>query len=158
MIADKHDLYGMVADMNVEEILSHEDMGEYLARWRAEMIKRLDKVFEEVEQGTAHTNLYVRDRYHNTVHRIGDDVHDHLYVDDDGTVHFENMQNGDGCIGYNSLERTTIGEKYPNVEWENGRDKELCYGYEFVPCNLDCQYCKKKCPWDIIAEQSTKKE
>ena len=42
-------------------------------------------------------DLFVRDKITGEVHRVGEDVHDGLWVDDNGTVHYHNMQNGDGC-------------------------------------------------------------
>ena len=61
-------------------------------------------------------DIYVRDKYTGRIHRVGDDVHDSLWVDRKGTLHYFNMQNGDGCTGYHSV----------------NRDKEEC-GFEFVP-------------------------
>ena len=61
-------------------------------------------------------DIYVRDKYTGRIHRIGDDVHDELWVDRNGTLHYLNMQNGDGCTGYHSV----------------NQDKEEC-GFEFVP-------------------------
>lgn len=71
------------------------------------------------------TNLYVRDKYQNLIHRVGDDPHDQLWVDIDGTVHYFNMQCGDGCRGYHS-----INEKKLSLR---GREDEYECGYEFVP-------------------------
>lgn len=78
------------------------------------------------------TNLYIRDKYSGSVHRVGDNVHDMLYVDDEGTVHYCNMQNGDGCVGYKSVNRETLAQRYPDTDWKSRRE-ELVYGYEFVP-------------------------
>ena len=78
------------------------------------------------------TDLYIRDKYSGRIHRIGDDPHDCLIVDEKGTVHYNNLQNGDGCIAYKSVNRKTIAEKYPDRDWGKRAD-ELVYGYEFVP-------------------------
>ena len=78
------------------------------------------------------TNLYVRDKYSGTIHRIGNDPHDMLYVDNYGTVHYQNLQNGDGCIGAMSVNRKTLGEEHPEIDWRN-RATEYVDGYEFVP-------------------------
>jgi len=156
-ILNKHGIYGLIGDVNMEEILSHikdGDLDRWLSNWRAEMVKTADKIFEDVEEGTFHTNIYVRDRYSGTVHRVGEDVHDRLSVDENGTVHYENMQNGEGCIGFESLKKETIGEKYPDIEWENGRGEELCYGYEFVPCPKECEYCQLTCPWKMCLTEN----
>lgn len=80
------------------------------------------------------TDLFIRDKYSGSIHRIGDDPHDSLYVDEDGTVHYYNLQNGDGCTGYRSLNRTTLGEKYKGTGKFKGRENEYIEGYEFVPC------------------------
>ena len=81
------------------------------------------------------TNLYIRDKYSGRIHRIGDNRHDMLYVDEKGTVHYQNFQNGDGCAGYKSVNRETLKDKYPDRGW---KDRENVYvnGYEFVP-NMD---------------------
>lgn len=78
------------------------------------------------------TDLYIRDKYSGTIHRIGDDVHDCLSVDEHGTVHYHNLQNGDGCIGYKSVNRENLADKYPDKDWGK-RSGEFTSGYEFVP-------------------------
>lgn len=42
--------------------------------------------------------LYVRDRTNGKVHRVGDDCHDHLCVDENGIVQYVNLKNGDGTL------------------------------------------------------------
>lgn len=42
-------------------------------------------------------DLYVRDKYSGTIHRIGDDPHDHLTINEQGQLCYFNLQNGDGC-------------------------------------------------------------
>ena len=81
------------------------------------------------------TDLYIRDKYRNTIHRIGDNPHDCLAVDENGTIHYRNLQNGDGCIGYMSVNRETLADKYPDKNWGE-RAGEFTSGYEFVP-NMD---------------------
>ena len=68
------------------------------------------------------TDIYVRDKYSGKIHRVGDNVHDELWVDEAGTLHYFNMQNGDGCAAYKSIneDKDTNGEGYK-------------FGYEFVP-------------------------
>ena len=61
-------------------------------------------------------DLYIKDKSTGKIHMIGRDVHDGLWVDNNGTVHYMNLQNGDGCGA-------------------NSRNDELA-GYEFVPS--DC--------------------
>lgn len=43
------------------------------------------------------TDLYIRDKHSGLVHRIGDDGHDMLIIGRDGQLHYQNLQNGDGC-------------------------------------------------------------
>lgn len=81
------------------------------------------------------TDLYIRDKYGGRIHRIGDNQHDMLYVDEEGTVHYRNLQNGDGCAGYKSVNRETLKDKYSDRKW-NSRENEYVEGYEFVP-NMD---------------------
>lgn len=42
-------------------------------------------------------DLYVRDKSTGKIHKVGSDMHDGLWVDSNGTVHYQNLQNGDGC-------------------------------------------------------------
>lgn len=60
-------------------------------------------------------DFYVKDKVDGSVHRVGDDRHDSIWVDSNGTLHYQNLQNGDGCSS--------------NSHYD---DKQ---GYEFVPCN-----------------------
>ena len=92
-------------------------------------------------------NLYVRDKYHNTIHRVGDNPHDCLSVDKDGTIHYHNLQNGDGCIGYMSVNNETLADKYPDRGWGE-RAREYTSGYEFVPNEDEYGY-----PYDPTVDQ-----
>lgn len=85
------------------------------------------------------TDLWIRNKYSGAVHRIGDDPHDCLYVDDEGTVHYENLQCGDGCEGYKSVNRETLSDIHPDRDWGRRAD-EFTYGYEFVPNTDDYGY------------------
>ncbi len=54
--------------------------------------------------------LYVRDKETGSVHRVGDDPHDCLYVMN-GVVCYHNLQNGDGTGGgYEFVESGIYGE------------------------------------------------
>lgn len=64
-------------------------------------------------------DLYVRDRFSGEIHRIGDNQHDMLTIGEDGELHYQNLQNGDGC---------KTGENH------------LGAGYEFVPNEDDYGY------------------
>lgn len=44
-------------------------------------------------------DLYIRDNSTGKVHRIGDNHHDCLWVDENGVVQYHNLQNGDGTKG-----------------------------------------------------------
>lgn len=76
--------------------------------------------------------IYVRDMPSGRIHRLGDDQHDSIYVDEGGSVHYHNLQNGDGCgpgsakaveedgYGYYFLE-SNFGEIYDEdlrKQWE----------------------------------------
>lgn len=84
------------------------------------------------KKGRTMTDLYIRDKYHGTVHRIGDDQHDCLTVDKEGTIHYLNLQCDDGCIGFKSVNRETLKDVHPEIDWGK-RANEFKYGYEFVP-------------------------
>lgn len=58
-------------------------------------------------------DFYVKDKKDGTIHRVGDDRHDSIWVDSDGTLHYYNLQNSDGCS-----------------KDSHNDDKQ---GYEFVP-------------------------
>ena len=62
------------------------------------------------------TDLYIRDKESGRIHKVGDECHDALWVDVDGTVHYSNLQNGDGCADYSQID--------PNA------------GYEFMPSDF----------------------
>lgn len=68
-------------------------------------------------------DIYIRDKYSGKIHRIGDDIHDSLWVDENGTLFYHNMQNGDGCMGYHSI----------NQDKTVDNPDEYQFGYEFVP-------------------------
>ena len=78
------------------------------------------------------TDLWIRDKYSGRIHKIGDNPHDCLTVDEEGTIHYHNLQCGDGCIGYKSVNKETLADKYPDMEWGE-RSGEYTSGYEFVP-------------------------
>ena len=56
-------------------------------------------------------DLWVRDKANGEIHRLGDDQHDGIWVSYDGTVHFSNLQNGDGC-GAHSLTDELAGYEF----------------------------------------------
>lgn len=42
-------------------------------------------------------DIYIRDKQTGLIHRVGDDQHDHLTINDKGELSYMNLQNGDGC-------------------------------------------------------------
>lgn len=51
--------------------------------------------------------LYVRDRDNGETHLVGSDPHDRLWVNADGLVQYENLQNGCGTLcGFSGLRGT----------------------------------------------------
>ena len=84
-------------------------------------------------------DLWIRDKYSGNVHKIGDDPHDCLMVDEEGTVHYYNLQCGDGCIGYQSVNRDTLSDEFPDTDWKE-RSTEFVHAFEFVPNINDYGY------------------
>lgn len=66
-----------------------------LADMAAERERRTKKLVEDYPWNL---RLYIRDKRSGKTHLVGSDVHDRLYVDGDGFVQYENMQNGDGTM------------------------------------------------------------
>lgn len=84
-------------------------------------------------------DLWIRDKYSGRIHKIGDDPHDCLVVDEEGTVHYLNLHNGDGCVGYKSVNKETLKDLFPQTDW-GSRENEFVYGFEFVPNTDDYGY------------------
>ena len=61
-------------------------------------------------------DFYVKDKSDGHIHKVGTDRHDSIWVDSEGTLHYQNLQNGDGC------------------SYKSAKDK--LQGYELVPS--DC--------------------
>lgn len=61
--------------------------------------------------------FWVRDKQSNVIHRVGDDQHDSVYVDHEGTLHYHNLQNGDGC-GEKSLINDGAGYEFCPMEYQ----------------------------------------
>lgn len=70
-------------------------------------------------------DLYIRDKQGGEIHRIGEDIHDELWVDDTGTVHYHNLQNGDGCGAYSHTDQEAGYEFLPSEPGEPGRFGEF---------------------------------
>ena len=66
-------------------------------------------------------DIYVRDKQSGRMHRVGDDIHDMLTINDDGQLCYHNLQNGDGCH---------TGDNICGYEFVPNQDE---YGYNCVP-------------------------
>ena len=72
------------------------------------------------------TDLYIRDKDSGRIHRVGDECHDGLWVDTSGTVHYFNLQNGDGCSDNSRMDKNA--------------------GYEFMPSDFgELMVCLSDC-------------
>ena len=67
----------------------------------------LHKIYDNIkklpEERSRTCDFYVKDKTSGQVHRVGSNVHDGIWVDGMGMLHYQNMQNGDGCSGYSAL-------------------------------------------------------
>lgn len=74
----------------------------------------------------SNTDLYIRDKTSGRVHRIGDDPHDSLWVDHKGTVHYMNLQCGDGAGPYSQLDQRAgfefVSSEYGVPDEENAME------------------------------------
>ena len=68
-------------------------------------------------------DLYIKDKATGEIRRIGDDVHDQMTIDENGELHYHNLQNGEGC-------RTGTGFIRSDYEFVPNTDM---YGYNFDP-------------------------
>ena len=68
-------------------------------------------------------DIYVRDKNSGKMHRVGDDIHDMLTINDKGQLCYHNLHNGDGC-------RT--GVDIGGYEFVPNEDD---YGFNCVPMN-----------------------
>lgn len=69
----------------------------------------------------SNTDIYVRDKQSGRIHRIGDDRHDNLCINNQGELEYMNLQNGDGC---------RIGHDMGGYEFVPNQD---CCGYNYDP-------------------------
>ncbi len=109
----------MIEDININEIKAHDSdvtLHSWIKSWRG----RMKTLVEQLPHNSL-CDLWIRDKSSGRVHKIGTNSHDMLSVDDNGTVRYHNLQNGDGCPGYRG-------------------DDEALYGYEFVPNQDDHGY------------------
>lgn len=78
--------------------------------------KAVDAIKNMPDERPGMCDFYVRDKQSGLIHRVGSDKHDSIWVDGAGMLHYQNMQNGNGCSGFS--------------KWDG-----MC-GYEFV--RSDC--------------------
>lgn len=71
--------------------------------------------------GGSLADLYIQDVYTGEIQRVGDDGHDMLTIDKHGMLHYQNLQNGDGC---------TLGGSAGGYRFIPNTDD---YGYSFDP-------------------------
>ena len=80
----------------------YDEHEEHVARCKISIDHTLGETWAQVEEKAIQTqraiDLYVRDRSNGLAHRVGDDHHDALYVDERGIVQYMNLQNGDGTL------------------------------------------------------------
>ena len=62
--------------------------------------------------------FYIRDKATGRVHGFGEDQHDDIWVDSEGTLHYHNLQNGDGCSYQSILDH---GQGYEFCPMEYGQ-------------------------------------
>lgn len=106
-------------------------------------------------------DLYVRDKATGRVHRIGSDKHDGLWVDEEGTVHYENLQNGDGC-GAESRQDPLAGYEFvpsdfgtPDGELD---EEEDCYEDPCEDCPQQCEIPCWKVDHGLLVQKREKTE
>ena len=81
------------------------------------------KTIEDAIDLLPYNDFFIRDKNSGHIHRYGDDQHDSIWVDGEGTLHYSNLQNGDGCSSQSILDEDA--------------------GYEFCPCDygeIDADY------------------
>lgn len=54
---------------------------------------------ERLEKAGCPTGIYIQEKQSGKIHKLGTDPHDAIWVDENGVVHYMNLQNGDGCSG-----------------------------------------------------------
>ena len=139
---EKKDVLNAIEVLRLRYLLKTDNASKKVSRVLDELHKTIAEMDEE---RSTFCDIYVKDKYSGRVHRVGDGVHDSIRVDSEGTLHYYNLQNGDGCIGYKSINKETLGIK--------GRESEYKYGYEFVPSDIG-----EADPEDLSAERYKEKQ
>ena len=99
------------------------------------------------------TDLYVIDKESGEIHRIGDNQHDSFWVSSDGVLHYQNVQNMDGCAGDGYKNAESYGYAFlPQdvtmpMDYEYFNQPEICLRDMKSKCNYpitDCANCPKR--------------
>ena len=98
----------------------------YDQQYQQMLLRDACQLAAKVLRGVSTTNLYIRDKDSGRIHRVGDECHDALWVDTDGTVYYSNLQNGDGCSHHSRTDKNA--------------------GYEFMPSDFgELMVCLSNC-------------
>lgn len=98
----------------------------YDPQYQQMLLRDACQLAAKVLRGVSTTNLYIRDKDSGRIHRVGDECHDALWVDTGGTVHYFNLQNGDGCSDNSRMDKNA--------------------GYEFMPSDFgELMVCLSDC-------------
>ena len=89
---------------------------EICKRWKLAECRALTAEHDKASllQDKRTTDLYIRDKISGRIHRIGDECHDALWVDAEGTVYYSNLQNGDGCSDHSRTDKNAGYEFMPS--------------------------------------------
>ena len=86
----------------------------YDQQYQQMLLRDACRLAAKVLRGVSTTNLYIRDKDSGRIHRVGDECHDGLWVDTGGTVHYFNLQNGDGCSHHSRTDKNAGYEFMPS--------------------------------------------
>ena len=99
------------------------------------------------------TDLYVIDKQSGKIHKIGDNRHDSFWVSSDGVLHYQNIQNMDGCAGDGYKNADGYGYAFlPQdvtmpMKYEHFNQPKICLRDMKGDCNYpitDCKNCPKR--------------
>lgn len=88
--------------------------------------------------------LYVRDNTSGSVHEYGTNQHDSLILQEDGSLHYENLQNGTGTMfpeeGYTFVREDGTDPRTDEESAKYGVEPYIDIGGEGV--DLTCETCR----------------
>lgn len=132
-----------LGDLNAEA----EEYEEFLENHENSYIQccdfHIEFVYSEIELSLSDINVHVMDKQNHQIHKVGTDVHDILWVDDNGTVHYLNTKNGEGC-GENGLNDTKQGYTFLPSDGNDLFQPAMCYYNKESVCGYpidDCNHC-----------------